>query len=146
MGEHHVRPVADPNPVEHVDPAFRQGVDLAEKRNRIDHDTRSDHAERPFVKHAGGEQVQGERVATDTDGVPGIGTAVEPHDEVVSGAEQVHDLALALVTPGEAEHAGMLSAGSRSQALLRRAGQTKRGPDGPNIRYEQDLPYASVAG
>jgi hypothetical protein len=48
--------------------------------------------------------VQPELLAIDRDGVTGVGPAIESHDRIVLGREQIDDLAFALVPPLETGH------------------------------------------
>ena len=90
----------------HVTSRVGQSVDLAQQHLGVDHDTVADHRGAAGREHAGRQQVEGELPPVREDhGVAGVVAALVPHDVVDLLAEQIGDLALALVAPlGPDEH------------------------------------------
>ncbi len=74
-------------------------ADLLEQHLRIDHDAVADHAELARVKSAGWDQVQDRFFAVDDERVAGVVAALKTDDDVRVPAEEVDDLAFALVSP-----------------------------------------------
>ena len=82
-----------------VDAAGVEALDLLEQHRRVDHDAVADDRGDPRGEDAGGQQVQGELLAVDDDGVPGIVSALVADAIIKGGTELVGRLALAFVTP-----------------------------------------------
>ena len=76
-----------------------QFVDLPAKHGGIDDDAVADHAGRLRVQHPRRHQVHDRALVADHQGVPGVVAALEAHDDVGMGGEEVDDLPLALVAP-----------------------------------------------
>ncbi len=103
-GQHQVRAVAHQQAAGGVAAIAGELVDFLEQRDGIDHHTVADDATGAFVQDARRQQVQHGLVAAHHHGVARVGAALAAHDEVVPICEQVDDLALALVTPLQAEN------------------------------------------
>ena len=65
----------------------------------VDDHAVADHRRDVVVEHAARDQLEGERLAVDDDGVPGVVAALVAHDHRHLFGEEVGELALALVTP-----------------------------------------------
>ncbi len=90
---------ADLEAVVHLDAALDEHVRFAEQGFERDHDAVADHALHARVQDAGGDQRQDRLGAIDDEGVAGVVAALETRDRADPLGEQVHDLALAFVTP-----------------------------------------------
>ena len=87
-----------------VHAAGGQAVDLVEQHPRVDDHAVGDHRDAARGQHARGQQVGGELLAVDHDGVAGIVSALIA-DAIIDGRpQQVRRLALALVAPLGSEH------------------------------------------
>ena len=73
--------------------------DLAEEDLQVDDDAVTDDGGDPGGEHTGRQEVEGELLAVDDDGVSGVVAAVELHDVVDVLTELVSRLALSLVSP-----------------------------------------------
>ena len=83
----------------HVDAQLDQHVELPEHHPRIHNGAGADQAGRVGIEDAGGNQVQFEHLVLHHDGVAGIHSALIAHHHIGGAAEEIGDLALALVTP-----------------------------------------------
>jgi len=111
VGQDQMRPVRDDEVAADLDPAAAEVRDLLEELLRIDHHPVADHAGLVGVEDARGDEMERVALAAHGDGVPGVRPAVVAHDHVVTGGEQVDDLALALVAPLEPHDRGVAGAG-----------------------------------
>ena len=101
----HVRAAADAHPA-HVDPAFREGVELVDQRHRVDHDPVADHRRDVRVEHARRRQAELEHLVAPDDGMTGVVAALVAHDHRDLLGQEVGRLALALVAPLEPDDHG----------------------------------------
>ena len=76
-----------------------QGVDFAQHHFGIDHRARADQTDGFGVEDARGDQVQFEHSVLNHNRVAGIDPALVTHHHIGGAAQQIRDLALALVTP-----------------------------------------------
>ena len=102
VGHDDVRRTADAD-AGGVDAALRQHGHLADERARVDHDAVADDGRDVRVQDAAGHEVQLEDLVADDDGVAGVVATLVAHDHVDRLREQVHGLALALVSPLQAD-------------------------------------------
>src|SRR5262249_41050013 len=79
--------------------ALAESVDLADQDLGVDHHARTHHANAAGVEDAGGDEVQHRLLAVHDQRVAGVVAAVEAHDHVGVGGEEIDDLPLPLVTP-----------------------------------------------
>src|SRR5688572_8941848 len=91
--------VADVESPFHVDAVLDQSVDLLEERVGIEDDAISDRAANAFVQDAAGDLVEDERGVAKVDRVTGIGASLVPDHPRGTLGENIHQLALAFVTP-----------------------------------------------
>ena len=98
VGRDHVGVGADPQ-AGGVQAARLEAVELLHQHGQVDDDAVADHRRDAGGEDARGQQVQGVLLAVDHHRVAGVVAAVELHDVVDLGAEQVSRLALALVAP-----------------------------------------------
>ena len=116
IGEDDVRAAADEQASGGVDATGVELVDLGEERRGVDHDPVADDAGNARVQYAGGNQVQDELVAVDDHGVTGVVPSLRTGDDGEGRAEQVHDLALALVSPLRSKDGEVTCCGHRHPA------------------------------
>src|SRR5690606_30540353 len=76
-----------------------QLIDLGEQHGGVDDDAVADHGRDVVVEDAAGYELQGEALAVDHQGVPGVVAALVAHDQVHLLGEEVGELALPLVAP-----------------------------------------------
>ena len=103
--EDDVRVVAQEQRAGHVDAARGELIDLFEEPRRVHHHAVADDARDVRPDDAGGEERELERLPVDDDGVPGVGPAVVPDDEIEPVAEKIDDLPFGLVAPLQPDHA-----------------------------------------
>ena len=92
--------VADEQPSLHVDTVRSEHLDFFHQRFGIDHGAVGNDAGLFRPENAHGNQVEDVLLVCDLYGVPGIGPALEPYDDVGLLTQKIDDLALALVAPG----------------------------------------------
>ena len=87
-------------------PRACSAVDLVEQHRRLDHDAVADDRHHVVVEHARRQELEGEGLTVDDDGVTGVVAAlVADHHGHLLG-QQVGELALALVSPLGADDDG----------------------------------------
>ena len=104
-----------------VDAPGLQGVHLRDEDPRVDHHAVADHRGDVVVEHPAGDQLQGEGLAADHEGVAGVVAALVADHHVHLGSDEVGELALPLVAP-----LGTDDDSRRHGALLLGAGVTWR--------------------
>lgn len=80
-----------------------QMIHLAQKDFRVQNHAVADQADLALVQNAGRYQVKDGLLAPDLDGVSGIVAALKADNDPTLGAEHIHNLALALVSPLRAD-------------------------------------------
>ena len=91
--------VADEQASFHVDAVRLQHLDLFHERFRIDHRAVADDAGLLRPDDADWNEMQDVLLVSHLDGMPGIGAALEPHDDISLFTQEIDDLALAFVPP-----------------------------------------------
>ena len=86
-----------------VEPARLEAIQLLLQDLEVQHHAVADHQETAGVQGAAGHLMQGDALAIHHHGVPGVVATLEADHLAEVGAEQIHDLALALVPPLEAQ-------------------------------------------
>ena len=104
-----------------VDALGGQRVDLGQQHPGVDDDAVADHRGDVVVEDAARDQLEGEGLAVDHDGVAGVVAALVADDQVHLLGEEVGELPLALVTPLGADDHGRGHAFSSGKAW--RSGQ-----------------------
>ena len=94
-----VHQLADEEPPLGLDPASRQRVELDDQRRWVDDHALGHGADRPGLQDAARDVPDDHLVVADDQGVAGVGPARVPDDQVRGLAQQVDDLALALIPP-----------------------------------------------
>ena len=89
-----------------VDPTRLESVDLGQHDDRIDHDAVADDRSDVVVQDTGRDQLQGEGLAVDDEGVPRIVAALVADDQLHLLGDEVGEFPLALITPLGAHHDG----------------------------------------
>ena len=104
-GEDDVRVQADlePRAVE-LEVALLELVDLAHQHRGVDHHPIADHAGLSLVQDPRGDQVQHRLLAAHHEGVTGVVATLEADDDLDMLGEEIHQLALALITPLRTHH------------------------------------------
>ena len=102
-GEDQVRLLGDEELAGDVHALGLDGLDLVHQDDRVDDDAVADDVHRIRAENAGGDGVEHEAVPVEHEGMARVGTALEAGDHLVTGRQDVDDLALALVAPLEAE-------------------------------------------
>ena len=74
---------------------------------RIEHDAVADEVHHAGAKNADGQQVRRVFFVADADGMAGVGAAAIADDDIGVLGEKIDDLALALVSPLQADDAGI---------------------------------------
>ena len=87
-----------------VDAARGDVLEFLEEHVQVDDDAVADDGSDAFGEDSGGQEVQRVLFAVNNDGVSGVVSSVELHDEVGVLAELVSGLAFAFVAPLGAEH------------------------------------------
>ena len=105
-----------------VDATRGQHVDLVEQHRRVDHDAVADDRRDERVEDTARDELEGERLTVDDDGVPGVVAALVADDHRHLLGQEVGELTLALVAPlGADDH------GSGHARLLRTTCSAVRG-------------------
>mmetsp|Transcript_10587 Transcript_10587/g.28988 ORF Transcript_10587/g.28988 Transcript_10587/m.28988 type:complete len:272 (-) Transcript_10587:61-876(-) len=100
-----VGPVRDEQAPLDLHPPGLQGLDLAEHAWQVHHHAVANHAYCVRVKDAGGHKVQRVLVALGVvDGVPGVCPTLGTRNNLVLSSQDVHELALALISPLSTQH------------------------------------------
>ena len=94
-----VRAIGHEQAAADVDPGGAEFVDLVEERLQVDDHTVPDHARDAGVQDAGGNEAQDELAAARVNGVARVVPALIARHDREPLREQIHDLALALVSP-----------------------------------------------
>ena len=80
-----------------------EAVNLLDQRRKMDHDPIADNAGHAGMQNARRDQVQNRLLTIDNQGVAGVVAALKAHHSLCLLSQQVHDLALAFVTPLSAD-------------------------------------------
>ena len=94
----HVGVAADQQPAA-VDAAGLEAVDLADQHAGVDDHAVADDRRDPWVEDPARDELEGERLVLDDDGVAGVVPALVAHHDLHVGGEEVGELALPLVAP-----------------------------------------------
>ena len=84
-------------------PDFAQPVDLADERDRVDHDAVADHADLAAPQNAGGNEMENVFFAAMNDGVAGVVAALTADDDVGVSGQDIDDFAFAFIAPLRAD-------------------------------------------
>jgi hypothetical protein len=107
-----------------VDPSPGQLVHLGQQHPRVDHHPVADDRRDVVVEDPAGQQLQGEGLTVDHDGVPGVVAALVADHQLHLLGQQVGQLPFALITPLGADDDG----GSHRIRLLVRRGASRPEP------------------
>ena len=85
------------------DPVLLHLSNFALQRHRIDDDSVANQVELAFAENAAWDGVQHMFAPIKLEGVPRIGTSLEPRDDVVLRSQYIHDFTFPFVSPLEAQ-------------------------------------------
>ena len=105
-GKDDVGPVADLQPGRHLQTPSLEPVHFLDHLGRVEHDAAGDHAGHARAEDATGDDRQLPGLPAEHDRVAGIRPAGVADDDIVGFGEDVDELALGLVAPLQADHAG----------------------------------------
>src|SRR5207302_4038351 len=102
--KNHVRPVANGQPLLHVNACALQCFHFIEQRLGIDYDTVSDHGLDAGTQDATRDQLQNEFLIADEDRVAGIVAPLIAHHDGKLFREKINDLSFAFIAPLSAQN------------------------------------------